>query len=112
MIKGELGLSLSVVALAIGIVNIFLLLFLLKEYLKTYKQIKSGFTIGLMYFSTFLLLQNIVTTIFLALHLIMLSDISPMNANISEINGPRLPLFLINVVQLIALSILFKITRE
>jgi hypothetical protein len=35
-----------------------------------------------------------------------------MNANISEINGPRLPLFLINVVQLIALSILFKITRE
>lgn len=112
MIRGELGLSLSFVALAIGIINVCLLLFLLKEYIKTYKQVKSGFTIGLLYFSTFLLLQNIVTTTFLALHLIISSDISSINATVSEINGPRLPLFLINMVQLIALSILFKITRE
>lgn len=112
MIMGELGLSLSILALGIGILNICLLLFLLREYLKTYKQVKSGFTIGLLYFSSFLILQNIVTTMFLALHLIMPFDIGHIDANISEINGPRLPLFLINVVQLVALYILFKITRE
>ena len=107
MITGEIGLSLIIVAVAIGIANIILLMFLLKTYWKTYKQIKSGFTIGLVYFSSFLLLQNIVSTIFLALLLVI-----PVDANISELHGPRLPLFLINLVQLVALSILVKITRE
>lgn len=107
MIMGEIGLSLIIVAVAIGIANIILLMFLLKTYWKTYKQIKSGFTIGLLYFSSFLILQNIVSTIFIALLLVI-----PVDANISELHGPRLPLFLINLVQLIALSILVKITRE
>lgn len=107
MITGEIGLSLIIVAVAMGIANIILLMFLLKTYWKTYKQIKSGFTIGLVYFSSFLLLQNIVSTIFLALLLVI-----PVDANISELHGPRLPLFLINLVQLVALSILVKITRE
>jgi len=107
MITGEIGLSLIIVAVAIGIANIILLMFLLKTYWKTYKQIKSGFTIGLVYFSSFLLLQNIVSTIFIALLLVI-----PLDVNISELHGPRLPLFLINLVQLVALSILVKITRE
>lgn len=107
MITGEIGLSLIIVAVAIGIANIILLMFLIKTYWKTYKQIKSGFTIGLLYFSSFLLLQNIVSTIFIALILVI-----PVDVNISELHGPRLPLFLINLVQLIALSILVKITRE
>ncbi|EKQ54690.1 MAG: hypothetical protein B655_0683 [Methanobacterium sp. Maddingley MBC34] len=107
MITGEIGLSLIIVAVAIGIANIILLMFLIKNYWKTYKQIKSGFTIGLLYFSSFLLLQNIVSTIFIALILVI-----PVDVNISELHGPRLPLFLINLVQLVALSILVKITRE
>lgn len=107
MITGEIGLALIIVAVAIGIVNIILLIFLLKTYWKTYKQIKSGFTIGLLYFSSFLILQNIVSTIFIALLFVI-----PIDANISELHGPRLPLFLINLVQLVALSILVKITRE
>lgn len=107
MIMGEIGLSLIIVAVAIGIANIILLMFLLKTYWKTYKQIKSGFTIGLLYFSSFLILQNIVSTVFIALLLVI-----PMDVNISELHGPRLPLFLINMVQLVALSILVKITRE
>jgi hypothetical protein len=107
MIMGEIGLALIIVAVAIGIANIILLMFLLKTYWKTYKQIKSGFTIGLVYFSSFLLLQNIVSTIFIALLLVI-----PLDVNISELHGPRLPLFLINLVQLVALSILVKITRE
>ncbi|MGZ4857489.1 MAG: hypothetical protein ACXVZU_03890 [Methanobacteriaceae archaeon] len=107
MVIGEISLSLIAAAVAVGIINVFLLIFLLKEYWKTYKELKSGFTIGLLYFASFLLLQNILSTIFIALRLVI-----PININGSEIHGPTLPLFFINVVQLIALSILFKITRE
>ncbi len=99
--------GLILVAVAVGIANVLLLLFLIKAYWKTYKEVKSGFTIGLLYFSTFLLLQNIVSTAFLALPLVI-----PFDFVVSELHSPRLPLFLINVVQLVALSILFKITRE
>lgn len=88
MITGELGLSLIIMAFAMGIANIILLMFLLKTYWKTYKQIKSGFTIGLLYFASFFFLQNIVSTIFIALLLVI-----PMDANISELHGPRLPYF-------------------
>jgi flagellar biosynthesis protein FliP len=107
MLNGDIGLLLIAVAAAVGIANIILLLFLIKAYWKTYNQVKSGFTIGLLYFSSFLLLQNIVSAIFIAMPLLI-----PIEVRISEWHGPRLPLFLINMVQLVALSILFKITRE
>ncbi len=95
------------VAVAIGIFNVCLLLGLIYLYWGTYRQVKAKFTIGLLYFSTFLLFQNIVSTIFLALPLFM-----ELESHGPEIGGPRLPLLLINIVQLVALSILFKITRE
>lgn len=95
------------VALVVGIANICLLLGLLNAYWKTYKEVKSGFTIGLLYFASVLILQNVVSTIFLAFPLIV-----PIEFHGPEIGGPRLPLFLINIVQLVALSILFKITRN
>jgi hypothetical protein len=107
MVMGEISLTLIIIAVAVGIANVCLLLFLLNSYWKTYKEIKSGFTIGLLYFSTVLLLQNIVSTIFIAIPLLI-----PIDINVSELHSPRLPLFLINGVQLVALSILFKITRE
>jgi hypothetical protein len=97
----------TLIATGVGIVNVFLLLGLLHAYWKTYKEVKSEFTIGLLYFASFLLLQNIVATIFIALPLIV-----PVEFHGSEIAGPRLPLFLINIVQLIALSILLKITKK
>lgn len=104
---GQFGSVVIFVAVSIGIFNVCLLMGLLYLYWGTYRQIKSKFTIGLLYFSTFLLFQNIVSTIFLALPLFGHVEIHG-----PEIGGPRLPLFLINIVQLIALSILFKITRE
>lgn len=107
MLTMGIGLFLLVSAIIIGIANVCLLILLLRSYWKTYQEIKSGFTIGLIYFSTFLLLQNILTTVFIAVHLIIPEDIV-----ISEVHGARLPLFLINLVQLVALSILFKITRD
>jgi len=110
MMIGEFGstiLVLIIVAVGVGVANVCLLLGLLNAYWKTYKEVKSGFTIGLLYFSSILLIQNILATIFIALPLVI-----PIDFHGSEIHGPRLPLFLINIVQLIALSILFKITRK
>lgn len=104
---GQMSVLLIYVALVLGVANVCLLLGLLKAYWKTYKEVKSGFTIGLLYFSSFLLLQNILSTLFIVLPLLI-----PIEFHGSEIGGPRLPLLLINIVQLIALSILFKITRK
>lgn len=101
------GLLLISIALVVGVVNIFLLIGLLNAYWKTYKEVKSEFTIGLLYFATFLLLQNLVSAIFLSVPLIM-----PVEFYVSEIRGPILPLFLINMVQIVALTILYKITKK
>lgn len=107
MILAETALTLIFVSVGVGIANVGLLLGLLNAYWKTYQEVKSGFTIGLLYFASILLLQNIVATIFIALPLI-----TPIEFSGSELHGPRIPLFLINLVQLIALLTLFKITRN
>jgi hypothetical protein len=110
MAIGEFSNSIVIVmfvAASIGIANVCLLLGLLHAYWKTYKELKSEFTIGLLYFASFLLLQNTLSTIFLALPLII-----PIEFHGSELGGPRLPLLLINIVQLIALAMLYKITRK
>jgi len=110
MAVGEMGyngLIITYVALLAGIVNVSLLLGLLYAYWKTYKELKSGFTIGLLYFASFLLLQNILSTIFLAISLVI-----PLEFSGSELSRPRLPLLFINLIQLVALSILFRITRK
>jgi hypothetical protein len=108
---GSLSLGLIYAAVILGVANICLLLALINAYWKTYKQVKSEFTIGLLYFSTFLLLQNIMSTLFIALPFIIPGEfyLSELQA---ELHGPRLPLLMINIVQFVALSILFKITRK
>ena len=58
-------------AFAMGLANVCLLLGLLNSYWKTYKEIKSQFTIGLLYFGSFLLIQNILVTIALVVPLIV-----------------------------------------
>ena len=100
---GQFGGVVTFVAVAIGIANVCLLLGLLYLYWDTYRQVKSKFTIGLLYFSTFLLFQNIVSTIFLALPLF-----AQLEFHGPEISGPRLPLFLINIVQLIYPSLVLE----
>ncbi len=104
---GQLYMILGYLALILGAINVCLLLGLLYSYWKTYKEVKSGFTIGLLYFTSLILLQNIFIILFLSVQLIL----PPINTG-SEFHDPRIPLFLINVIQLIALYILFKITRE
>jgi hypothetical protein len=97
----------SLVALGIGIINISLLLALLYYYWNTYKEVKSDFTVGLIIFASFLLLQNLISTLVMAFQFYM-----PPGPPIPELNQPRLPLSFINIVQLIALLILFKLTRK
>ena len=110
MAVGEMGyntLIITYVALLAGIVNVSLLLGLLYAYWKTYKELKSGFTIGLLYFASFLLLQNVLSTIFLGITLAI-----PLAHSGSAFSRPHVPLLFINLIQLVALSILFRITRK
>lgn len=97
----------SVVALGIGIANITLLVVLMYSYWKTYKEVKSDFTVGLIIFSMLLLFQNVISVIFAALQFTI-----PGPPPGPEINHARLPLTLINVVQLVALIILYKLTQR
>ena len=66
MVAEEIGLTLVVLiylAFAVGIANVCLLFGLLHAYWKTYKELKSKFTIGLLYFASVLLIQNILVTV-------------------------------------------------
>ena len=57
MVIEEIGptmLILIYIAFVMGLANVCLLLGLLNSYWKTYKEIKSQFTIGLLYFGSFL----------------------------------------------------------
>ncbi|MBI5680971.1 MAG: hypothetical protein HZC47_08765 [Methanobacterium sp.] len=97
----------TILAIIIGIANICLLIALLYVYLKSYKQLKSKFTMGLLVFASLLLLQNVVSTLFLVLNMF----VGP-GSHSFEIGRQEFPLSSINIIQLIALSILLKITWE
>jgi hypothetical protein len=75
--------------------------------LKSYRQLKSKFTMGLLVFASLLLLQNAVSTLFLVLNMII-----GHGDHGFEIARPEFPLSSINVIQLVALSILLYITWE
>lgn len=94
-------------AIGVGIANVGLLSGLVYFYLESYKQLKSKFSTGLLYFSTILLIENILA-------IIALSIFSILGVEIHEIGGTWVYfiLLLVNVAQLIALAILFKITWD
>jgi hypothetical protein len=106
---GSIFMILYYLSLAAGLANVCLLFGLLNSYWKTYKEIKSQFTIGLLYFASFLLVQNILVTIVLMIPLII--KVIPFTMPNSNL-GPTILLSIINVIQLIALSILYKITKD
>ena len=94
-------------AIGIGIANVCLLSGLVHFYWGSYKQMKSKFTIGLLYFALILLIQNILAIVALAVF-------SILDVEVHEVGGTEVYsiLLLVNVALLIALSILFKITWE
>ncbi len=101
------GIGTSYLAIVVGIANICLLLALVYVYMKNYRQLKSKFTMGLLVFASLLLLQNVVSTLVLALNILL-----GMGYYGFGIDRPQVSLSSINVIQLIALSILLKITWE
>ncbi|MGZ7095976.1 MAG: hypothetical protein ACXVH2_06270 [Methanobacterium sp.] len=94
-------------AIIIGIANIGLLIGLIYFYRESYKEIESKFTIGLIYFTSILLIGNILAIIALALSLIF-------GIEMHEFSGTVVYsiLLLINIAQVISYAILFKITWE
>ena len=84
----------------INLLNVLILLFLFNIYLKNYRHIKSKFTIGLLVFSVIFLIENIV---FLALDFL----ISP----VFEFEDLFL-IMLVNIIELLGLSVLLYITWE
>lgn len=112
MVVEEIGPTIMIliyIAFGIGLANVCLLLGLLNSYWKTYKEIKSQFTIGLLYFASFLLVQNILVTLASVIPLII--HVVPFKISNTAF-GPQIVFILVNMIQLIALSILYKITRE
>jgi hypothetical protein len=94
-------------AIIVGIANVGLLSGLFYFYWNSFKQLKSKFTTGLLYFALILLVQNILAIIALTVFL-------TMGIEIHEIGGTEIYsiLLLVTIAQLVALTILFKITWD
>lgn len=85
------------IAAIIGIGNICLLLVLFKIYWQNYREIKSKFNMGLLFFAAFLMLQSL----FLAVSILFHGGFS---------RGSGVILIINNAILFVALSILLKIT--
>lgn len=94
------------IAIGVGLVNVSLLFGLFYIYWNSYRDMKSEFTVGLLYFTLVLFIQNIAAVVFL----VLLNFTGAIPSENSEAISHLFELFFINIVQLVALSILFKIT--
>jgi hypothetical protein len=90
------------IAMAVALANISIIVILLSVYWKNYIKWKSEYTIGLLIFGTFLLIQNLISvgTLF--------NPLPPGPSGPDQ--GNHYSLFLINLSQLIALVALLKIS--
>ena len=113
MVLENLGPGIRIViyiTVLVGVANVCLLLGLLHTYWKTYREVKSQFTIGLLYFASFLLIQNVLVTIAMGIPLLL--PVLPFTVPDSDFVRPHFALLFINLIQLVALTILYKITKE
>ena len=88
--------GIKILALILEIMNIGILSGLLYIYTKSYRKIKFGFTVGLILFALMLLFKSIM-----GIGFILFSNQMPVN----------LPYILGNIIQIIALLILLKISN-
>ena len=88
----------------VEIINICLLLGLLYVYWNNYKTVKSEFSIGLLFFASVFLLKSILFIIGIIVWAAGIG--TPFGG--AERGIP--PIFLLNIIEMIALAILFKIT--
>lgn len=93
----------QIFTLIIQILTLILLLGLFNIYRKSYKQIKIGYTIGLLVFALLLIFKTIVE---LTLSIFILST-PPINVPIIEDRN-----FFPAIIQFIAVAVLYKITKD
>ena len=89
--------GIKIAAVIIELANIMLLSGLLYLYTKSYRQIKIGFTVGLILFAIMLLIKSISTIVFLVVD--------------SDLLIGR-PVYIGGIIEFIALAILLKITWD
>jgi len=89
--------GIKITAILIETVNIGLLIGLLYLYTKSYRQIKIGFTVGLILFAIMLLIKSISTIVFLMVD--------------SDLLIGR-PVYIGGIIEFMALAILLKITWD
>ena len=98
MTIGLLGYTgIQIADIIVGIANISILLILIHIYIRSYKQIKVGFTIGLMLFALALLFRSVLTIVFLII------DNQAFLVDHEVIS---------DIIELIALVILLKVTWD
>ncbi|NYB51924.1 MAG: hypothetical protein HVN35_05145 [Methanobacteriaceae archaeon] len=90
------------IGMAVALANISIIVILLSIYWKNYSKWKSEYTLGLLIFGTFLLIQNLLSMGFLAPP----PPPEPSGGGL----GNEYSLLLINISQLVALAALLKIS--
>ncbi len=90
----------TVISFMVAIANIVLLVGLIRIFHSSYRKIKAKFTRGLLTFVTFLLVQQL----FFLMGLIALNTFRQFSAG-----GP---IFFLNALELVALIIFYRTTRE
>lgn len=99
----EIGIV-KIIIVIVQIITLILLLMLLNIYRKSYKEIKIGYTIGLIIFALLLILKNI-TQLLLTILFISVGD---PNINIIIQDRDLFPV----TIELIAIGVLYKITAD
>lgn len=95
-----IDLALTVASITTSLVNAILLAALVRIYYCTYREIRVKISKGLLIFSSFMLFQQIV----LGLSLVYINTIRwPDDGG---------PLFIINLIELFAVVVLYRIARE
>jgi len=94
----------SYIGSVLAFANICIIIILLTIYWKNYRKWKSQYTIGLLIFGIFLLLQNILSLYYSA------PPPGPPGGHPIAESPHDIPLLLINTSQLIALAALLKIS--
>lgn len=103
-VKEWVEIVLIVISFLVVIANIVLLSMLLRTFYGSYKKIKAKFTKGLLTFVIFLLIQQF----FFLMGLIALNTVRD---SIQKVPAGG-PVFFLNVMELIALIIFYRTTRE
>lgn len=99
-----------ILALIFGLLNISLVVWFLQTYWKVYQKIETRFTLGLMVYFTYILILNIFLILILGFVLTHV-PVPELQTTVQNLTIPNI-IFVVNLIQLLALIVLFIIIRE